>query len=130
MKQHAASRKRAQRRLVTISFAVLTAFAGIVGLAYARTTNAISITVENNSQREIRHLYLAQGSPDNWGPDQLGGATIATNGSFALNNVSCDGSSVRVIAEDQNGCFYYNNVSCSGSGTWTITDSAVPDCGN
>lgn len=130
MQLHAAKRNGSRRRLMMVVFAVFAALMGVAGLAAGRTANAISVTIENNSQREIRHVYLAAGNPDNWGPDQLGGATISANGSFSLNNVSCDGSTVRVIAEDQNGCFYYNDVSCGGSATWTITANAVPDCGN
>jgi hypothetical protein len=108
---------------------VLAVLAGITSLAGARTRSTISITITNNSQREIRHLYLAQGDPNNWGPDQLGESGIPPGGTFTLSNVSCNAASIRVIAEDQNGCFLYNNVSCGDNATWTITDSATPDCG-
>jgi len=110
---------------------VLAVLAGITSLAGARTRSTISITINNNSNQEIRHLYLAAaGDPNNWGPDQLGESRISPGGSFTVNNVSCDAASVRVIAEDQNGCFLYNNVSCGDNPAWTITDSATSDCGN
>jgi len=95
----------------------------------ARSSNTIDITVTNNSQRTVARLYLAAGDPNNWGPDQLNGSTIPSGGSFALNGVACNGSTVRVIAEDQNGCFVYNNASCQANQTWEITSAATPDCG-
>jgi hypothetical protein len=92
------------------------------------TSNSINVTITNSSQKDIKHVYVAVGSPDNWGPDCLNSA-ITTGGSFTVNGIACDGSTVRVIAEDQNGCFYYNNVSCDGNATWTISDNSTADCG-
>ena len=89
-----------------------------------------SITIANNSSREVRHVYLSAANGDNWGPDQLNGAIAAGGGSSTLANVSCSGAGVKVIAEDQNGCFLYQVVACNNSVTWTITNDAVPDCGN
>ena len=117
------------RRPAVYALLVLVMLAGMTLLVTARTRSTISITIINNSQREIRHLFLAPGDPNNWGPDQLGESRISAGGTFTLNNVSCNAASIRVIAEDQNGCFLYNNVSCSDNATWTITDSATPDCG-
>ena len=96
--------------------------------AYAPTT---AITIVNNSGREIRHLYLSPPDQNNWGSDQLGSSVIAANGgSFTINNVSCGGSSIKVIAEDQEGCFSYQVVSCSENSSWTITNTTARDCGN
>ena len=117
------------RRPAVGALLALMMLASMTLLVTARTRSTISITINNNSQREIRHLYLAPGDPNNWGPDQLGNSRISPGGTFTLNNVSCNGASIRVIAEDQNGCFLYTNVSCSDNATWTITDSATPDCG-
>ncbi|OLE55153.1 MAG: hypothetical protein AUG51_04665 [Acidobacteria bacterium 13_1_20CM_3_53_8] len=94
-------------------------------------TQAISITVVNNSGRAIHHLYLAAAGQNNWGPDQLNGATISSGGgSYTLSNVSCGGAGVKVIGEDQNGCFVTHTSSCAGNDSWTITDDVAPDCGN
>ena len=115
--------------VVTVMVLVVAVCAGLTIMATARSRATISITINNNSQREIRHLYLAAGNPNNWGPDQLNGSTIPSGASYTLNGVSCDGSSVRVIAEDQNGCFLYNTVSCGSNATWNISDSTTADCG-
>jgi hypothetical protein len=100
-------------------------------LSGAHTATTTTITIINNSSREIRHVYLSAPNQDNWGPDQLNHSVIAAGGgSFTLSNVSCSSSEIRVIAEDQNGCFVYHVDACGGSATWTITNDAAPDCGN
>lgn len=92
---------------------------------------ATSITIVNNSSREIRHVYLSPADQNNWGPDQLVNSVIPPNGgSFTLNDVTCSGSNIKVITEDNQGCFLYKIVSCSEATTWTITNEATPDCGN
>lgn len=87
-----------------------------------------SITIVNNSNREIRAVYL---SPDqtHWGPDQLGSSVIAAGGGSVTITSDCSGST-QVIAEDHEGCFFYTVVSCNGNSTWTISNAASPDCGN
>lgn len=96
--------------------------------AHATTT---SVTIVNNSGREIRHVYLSAPDQNNWGPDQLGSSVIAAGGgSVTLSDVACSGSGVKVITEDQGGCFLSRIVACSEATTWTITNDATPDCGN
>ena len=124
---------RNERRTVRWTVPTLVVFAVVAGMmlltsAHARPT--IDITITNNSQTPIRHVYLAPGNPDDWGPNQLGGGGLAPGASVTINSVSCQGSSIRVIAEDENGCFIYHNVTCSGNASWTITNSESPDCGN
>ena len=90
----------------------------------------MTLTIVNNSNREIRHLYFSPTSQDNWGPDQLNSSTIVPGGSFTVNNVSCSAAGTKAIAEDQNGCFVYRVLECGDTATWTITNDAAPDCGN
>jgi len=100
----------------------------LLSRAYAPTT---AITIVNNSNREIRHVFLSAPDQNNWGSDQLGSSGIAPNGgSVTLGSVSGDGSSIKVIAEDHDGCFSYQVVSCSENASWTITNDTARDCGN
>lgn len=89
-----------------------------------------SIRIQNNSSREIHHIYLAPPGTDNWGEDQLNGATISAGGSFTINNVSCVGGQIDVIAEDTDGCFATMTVTCGSDAAWTITNSTSRNCGN
>ena len=115
-------------------FAIVLTAIGILAtvplLSGARTATTTTITVVNNSSREIRHVYLSPTDQDNWGADQLNGSIGAGGGSYTIGNVACSQTSIKVIAEDQNGCFLYQIVSCGQNATWTITNDATPDCGN
>ena len=116
------------KRLFIVVLASATCLIGLGLAVAARSSNTISVTITNHSSREVRHVYVAAGNPNNWGPDQLHGS-IPAGGSATVSNVSCDASSVRVIAEDNNGCFAYYNASCDANQTWEITDATSPDCG-
>jgi len=119
---------RNPRSLIIICVALLT-LAALPLLSSARSATAISITITNNSSREIRHVYLSPVNQDVWGSDQIN-SVIAPGGSATLSNVACDQAEIKVIAEDQDGCFLYQVVSCAGNAAWTITNEASRDCGN
>ena len=116
------------------SLVLLSVFAGVMvcGPLVSRAYGpAAAITIVNNSNREIRHVFLSPPDQNNWGPDQLVNSVIPANGgSFTISNASCGGTTIKVIAEDQEGCFVYQVVSCSENSTWTITNDATRDCGN
>jgi hypothetical protein len=119
--------------LLFTSLSVLAIFVGMMvcgPLLSKAHAPATAITIVNNSSREIRHVYLSAPDQNNWGSDQLGSSVISANGGSAAINVSCDGPSIKVIAEDHEGCFFYQVVTCSENATWTITNSSTPDCGN
>jgi hypothetical protein len=131
MRSHFAKSKSSATRRFAIVLIVIGILAAVPLLSGAHAPATTSITVVNNSSREIRHLYLSPTNQDNWGPDQLSGSMIGSGGgSYTLSNVSCGQTNIKVITEDQNGCFLYQIVSCGQSSTWTITNDATPDCGS
>ena len=90
----------------------------------------MSIAVTNNSNREIRHLYLSPVDTKDWGPDQLDGTVVKTGETFTITEVSCPGNEIKVVAEDKDGCFMYSVVGCAQNATgWIITDDTPRDCG-
>ncbi len=101
-----------------------------VAAGRAHSVPASNITIANSSSLEIRHVYLSPTDSENWGADQLNNSVISPGGSFTLANGSCAQTDIKVIAEDQNGCFFSGVVSCAADSTWTISNSATPDCGN
>jgi len=112
--------------LALTSLAVFSAICVLAPLAGA-TTSSITVSLVNNSQKVVSHLYLASAGQDNWTGDQLGGAL----GAGASQNVSVtwSESTVQLIAEDEDGCFLKTTVDNSGSPSWTITSSTTRDCG-
>ena len=119
---------------LSISVLVLGVFLGMMVYSPSLSTAhapASAITIVNNSSHEVRHVFLSAPDQNNWSADQLGSSAIPANGGSAtISNISCNGPSIRVIAEDEDGCFVYQVVTCSDSVTWTITNDAARDCGN
>ena len=122
----------ANRRLVYLLAVValsLTGLASATKLSRARTLSS-SITIVNNSSKDIRHLFLSPPDSKNWSADQLHDSAITPSHSFTVSDVSCTEANIRVIAEDEDGCFLYQVVSCASDTSWTITNDLTPDCGN
>jgi hypothetical protein len=126
MRNSQAVHARKVRRLVVLA-ASLCVFAALPLLSSARARST-SVSVVNNSNKEIIHIYLSHADRDDWGPNQLGDSTIPSGQSYSL-NVSCDQSQIKVVAEDSNGCFLSAVVSCGDTATWTITNDTAADCG-
>jgi hypothetical protein len=112
---------------IRILFVVLVAF--ICTASSLASAPTLTITVNNNSSREIRHLYLAPANSNSWGSDQLNNSPIGTGVSRQL-NVSWEQSSVKLVAEDQDGCFLQTTVEASGNPEWTIDNNTSRNCGS
>ena len=106
--------------------AVLSAICVLAPLSRA-TTPSITVSVVNNSQKAVSHLYLASAGNDNWTGDQLSGAINV--GASQNVSVTWSESTVQLIAEDEDGCFLTTTIDNSGSPSWTITTSTTRNCG-
>ena len=122
--------KNLQRRINSKTYLALISLAAVCVLAPLASATAPSITVSivNNSQKGVIHLYLASAGQDNWTADQLSGAINA--GSSQNVSVTWNESTAQLIAEDEDGCFLTTTVDNSGSPSWTITTNTVMDCGS
>ena len=98
-------------------------------LSSAHTPTA-SITIVNNSNWVITHVYLSHTDQDDWSNDQLNDVAISAGDSRTLSNVTWDQPDIEVITEDQDGCFLSNTVQNSSGQVVTITSNATPNCGN
>lgn len=123
--QHMPLINRIGRFLIFIP--VLALFCVLTPLSGA-TAQTATVNITNNSQGEIRHLYLAPAGTDDWGADQLGQPIAA--GTSRNVNITWTDSTVKLIAEDEDGCFLTTTIEVAGSPGWTITDSTARDCGS
>ena len=112
---------------IRILFVVLVAL--ICTASSLASAPTLTITVNNNSSREIRHFYLSPANNDSWGPDQLDNSPIGAGVSRQL-NVSWEQSTVKLVAEDQDGCFLQTTVEASGNPEWTIDNNTSRNCGH
>src|SRR5437660_634394 len=97
-------------RSIVIICAVIIAFASLPLLSRARAFST-SVSIVNNSSKEIRNVYTSHVDSDDWSADLLGEASISAGQSADVSNIACDGQQVKVIAEDQDGCFASTVVS-------------------
>jgi hypothetical protein len=110
--------------LIVITVVVL---CGLLAPLAGANTPPVTINVVNNSQKEIRHLFLASAAGENWGDDQLSQPISA--GTSRNINADWNESTVKLVAEDEDGCFLKTTIDTSGTPTWTITSSTARDCG-
>lgn len=99
-------------------------------LTPSTSLTSTSVTIVNNSSREIRNVYLSHVDVDDWGTNQLTSGNITPGHSVTLSNIACDQQQVKVIGEDLDGCFLSAVVTCGDNATWTITDTTAADCGS
>jgi len=102
---------------------------GTVFLLYAAPAQTVTLTIVNNSSREIRALYLSPAENDNWGADQLNESAISPGATRTL-NITWEQSSVKLVGEDQDGCFLSTTKSVTSNIEWTIASDAPRNCGN
>src|ERR1700716_222883 len=97
------SRIKYNSRGLIIVFVAVLILAALPLLSSARSpTNSTSVNFVNNSNWEIRHVYLQASDQDAWSADQLGGSVIAPGGSNSL-SIACDEQTTKVITEDKDG---------------------------
>ena len=102
---------------------------GTVYLLYAAPAQSVTLTVVNNSPRDIRYLYLSPTDNDNWSADQLNESSISPGASRTL-NITWEQAAVKLVAEDQDGCFLSTTKSMTSNIEWTIASDAPRNCGN
>ncbi len=97
-------------------------------LLHAAPAQNVTLTVVNNSTREIRSLYLSPADNDNWGVDLLNDSSISAGATRTL-SITWDQSTVKVVGEDQDGCFLSATMNATSNIQWTITNDTQPNCG-
>jgi hypothetical protein len=98
-------------------------------LLYAAPAQSVTLTVVNNSTKDIRFLYLSPADSDNWGTDQLNDSAIGAGSTRTL-NITWDQAAVKLVGEDQDGCFLSATVNVASTIEWTISNDAPLNCGN
>jgi len=132
IKKSQGKRRFAMLVAVICALVSVTALSGATRAGVSAAQPMMTIAVTNNSSRDIYHLYLSPADRDAWGPDLVPEGTIVRPGqTFNINEVSCAGNEIKVVAEDKQGCFVYGVVGCAEASTgWTITDATPLDCGS
>ncbi|HEX3232360.1 MAG TPA: hypothetical protein VHQ95_25500 [Pyrinomonadaceae bacterium] len=103
----------------------------VVAPLASRARLQATITLTNNSSREITHVYTSPTDRKEWSEDRLPeGSKLLTGESVTLSNVITENDQIKIIAEDKEGCFMYSVVSCAEPATLIVNNSTPRDCGN
>jgi len=107
-----------------VSLALLVVLCGFTAALSSSSRPQATITINNNSSRQIVHLYTSPVDRKEWSEDRLPeGSKLQTGDSFTLNSVIAESDQINVIAEDKDGCFSNATVSCQDPSAWTITNT-------
>jgi hypothetical protein len=113
----------------TLAVAVLAALAALCLPAAALAADGTKVIhVQNQTDWEIHHLFLAHAGKEKWGPDLLAGQIIAVGGSFELRKVACGTWDVKLVDEDGDECIMGDIDLCAAKEGWVITNDALLEC--
>lgn len=96
-------------------------------LLSAQMASALSLTLQNQTGKELHELYFAPAGEEDWGPDQLGDEVVENNGSFALTNIPKGKYDVLFVDEEGSKCGV-RDVDFTGSETFAMTKSLMKGC--
>ena len=99
----------------------------LVPAAYAAKKHA-SVTIVNESEWRLDHLYLSSVDTNEWGADQLGKDVIGKNESFKITDIPCDAYDVKLIDEDGDECVVEDVDLCGSKETWRVTSKDLLAC--
>jgi len=106
-------------------FAVLSS--ALLTPAFGAETDA-AVAITNQSSWDLHHLFLSSVDEQEWGPDQLGEALIASGESFTLHGIPCDAYDVRLVDEDGDECVVEAVALCADEDAWVIDNSDLLGC--
>jgi hypothetical protein len=115
-------KKTAQKVLVALGMVAV-----LVPAAYAAKKKA-TVTVVNESEWRLDHLYLSSVDDNEWGPDQLGASVIGKNESFKITDIPCDAYDVKLVDEDGDECIIESVDLCGSKETWKVTSKDLLAC--
>jgi len=85
------------------------------------------VELRNNSNWDLRELYLAPVGSDHWGPNQIS-RSIRPDDSFTLTGIRCDKYDVKMVDDDDNECIVRDVSLCGADRIWRIDNRDLSRC--
>ena len=100
---------------------------GLAALPFASHAQkkGAKVTIENKSDWDLDHLYIAPVNTTKWGPDQFGDANVQHGESFTITNIPCDTYDIKLVDEDGDECVIEDVDLCKTNNVWTITNKML-----
>lgn len=93
----------------------------------AHTAAALSLTLENETGKELHELYFAPAGEEDWGEDQLGSEIVKNNASFTLTKIPKGKYDVMFVDEEGSKCDV-RDVDFTSSETFVMSKSIMRGC--
>jgi hypothetical protein len=87
-----------------------------------------TLTIVNDTDWTIHHLYLSPSDHESWGPDQLQENVLAPDESITLKGIPCDLYDIRVVDEDGDWCVVQDVDLCKVKAGWVISNDLLSAC--
>lgn len=119
------------KRIIIPAIAILAVAIGSLvftpSTSFAQKKKA-TITIANNSDYDIHHLFLAPVHSNSWGPDQLGDHVIESGKSFTLQNIPCDDYDIKLVDDEGDECVVEDVELCKSDNIWKVTNRELEKC--
>lgn len=102
----------------------------VAGLAWAGSPAwwKGSLTVENESDYDIHHFYLAPAHKTKWGKDWLGKEVLSPGETLTITGLDCTEYDIKVIDEEGDSCIVEDVDFCQEDLSWNITNRELARC--
>ena len=88
-----------------------------------------NVKIINDSDREIRQMYMRRSGQSDWGPDRLGEEVIGSKGGqHTLTQIPCESYDVKLVDQDSDECVIPAQNVCEHDQTWQISSDDLADC--
>ena len=87
-----------------------------------------SISVENDSNYNINHIFLTPAHAAHWGPDQLGNEILEPTHTITLAGLECENYDLKLIDHEGDECVVEDVNLCLEDAHWRITDHELSAC--
>lgn len=89
-----------------------------------------TVTIDNQSNYAIHHLFLAPWNESNWGADQFGADVLNPGESGTISGIECNRFDMKIIDQDGDECVLQDVDLCQEDAHWEITDKELISCQN
>jgi hypothetical protein len=97
------------------------------GLIAGNSAFALSLTLENQTGKELHELYFAPAGEKEWGPDQLGDKVVANDETFTLSKIPKGKYDVMFVDESGAKCDI-RDVDFTESELFVMTKQLIKGC--
>lgn len=87
-----------------------------------------SLTIDNDSNYAVHHLFLTPAHAIAWGPDQLGTDVLFPHEIAHLSGLDCSDYDLKLIDDDGDECVVEDIDLCLQDAHWHLTDAQLSAC--